>query len=133
MTLDRTQANSILSYLHKATGAAAPRVLTGPTLIRLMTTIGNSATNGTAISGTYGTVGLTAGAWTNVPASQRDDNAAVVNFTSMPAATTDSVELWSSDATALRSEFGAITGGAKTTAAGDTLSFAAAAIASALA
>jgi hypothetical protein len=133
MALDRTQANSILSYLHKATGTAAPRTLTGPIMVRLMSAIGSAAVNGTPISGTHGSTGVSAGSWTNVAASQRDDTAAVVNFTSMPAATTDSIELWSSDGTPLRTEFGAITGGAKTTASGDTLSFAAGAIQSALA
>jgi hypothetical protein len=132
MALDRTQANSILSYLHKASGTAAPRTLTGPIMIRLMSAIGSAAANGTPISGTYGTTGLSAGAWTNTAASQQDANTAVVNFTSMPAATTDSIELWSSDATPVRTEFGAITGGSKTTASGDTLSFAAGAITSTL-
>lgn len=132
MALDRTQANSILSYLHKASGTAAPRTLTGPTMVRLMSAIGSAAVNGTPITGTYGSTGLSAGAWTNTAASQQDANTAAVNFTSMPAATTDSIELWSSDATPLRSEFGAITGGSKTTASGDTLSFAAGAITSTL-
>lgn len=132
MTLDRTQANSILGYLHKATGTAAPRTITGPIMVRLMSAIGSASANGTPISGSYGSTGLSAGTWTNVAASQRDD-ASAVNFTSMPAATTDSIELWSSDATPVRTEFGAITGGSKTTASGDTLSFAAAAINSALA
>jgi hypothetical protein len=133
MALDRTQANSILGYLHKASGAAAPRTITGPIMIRLMSAIGSAAANGTPISGTYGSAGLSAGAWTNTAASQQDANTAVVNFTSMPAATTDSIELWSSDGTPVRTEFGAITGGAKTTASGDTLSFAAGAITSTLA
>jgi hypothetical protein len=133
MALDRTQANSILGYLHKNSGTAAPRTLTGPILIRLMSAIGSASANGTPISGTYGSTGLTAGAWTNTAASQSDANTAAVNFTTMPAATTDSIELWSSDGTPLRTEFGAITGGAKTTASGDTLSFAAGAITSALA
>lgn len=133
MALDRTQANSILGYLHKASGTAAPRTITGPIMMRLMSAIGTAAANGTPISGTHGSTGVSVGAWTNTAASQSDANSAVVNFTSMPAASTDSIELWSSDATALRTEFGAITGGAKTTASGDTLSFAAGAIVSALA
>lgn len=132
MALDRTQANSMLGYLHKLSGAAAPRTLTGPMMVRLMSAIGSASVNGTPISGTHGSTGLSSGTWTNVAASQRDD-AAAINFTSMPAATTDSIEIWSSDGTPLRTEFGAITGGAKTTASGDTLSFAAAAIQSALA
>jgi hypothetical protein len=132
MALDRTQANSILGYLHKVSGAAAPRTLTGPMMVRLMSAIGSAAANGTPISGTHGSAGLSSGTWTNVSASQRDD-AAAINFTSMPATTTDSIEIWSNDGTPLRTEFGAITGGSKTTASGDTLSFAAAAIQSALA
>jgi hypothetical protein len=133
MALDRTQANSILGYLHKASGTTAPRTLTGPIMMRLMSAIGNDNTNGTPISGSHGSTGVSVGAWTNTAATKTDTNTAVVNFTSMPAATTDSVELWSSDGTPLRTEFGAITGGAKTTASGDTLSFAAGAISSALA
>ena len=133
MALDRTQANSILSYLHKASGTAAPRTITGPIMVRLMSAIGTAAANGTPITGTHGSTGVSAGSWTNVAASQQDSNAAVINFTSMPAATVDSIELWSSDATPVRTEFGALTGGAKTTASGDTLSFAAGALQSSLA
>lgn len=133
MALDRTQANSILGYLHKDSGTTAPRTLTGPIKMRLMSAIGNDNTNGTPISGSHGSSGLTVGPWTNTAATKTDTNTNVVNFTSMPAATTDSVELWSSDGTPLRTEFGAITGGAKTTASGDTLSFAASNISSALA
>jgi hypothetical protein len=133
MALDRAQANSILGYLHKLTGTTAPRTLTGPINMRLMSAIGTAAVNGTPISGSHGSAGVSVGAWTNTAASQSDANTAVVNFTSMPAATTDSIELWSSDGTPLRTEFGAITGGAKTTASGDTLSFAAGAVSSALA
>lgn len=133
MALDRTQANSILSYLHTNGASAPPRTLTGPMKVRLMSAIGSASANGTPISGTHGSTGVAFGsAWTNVAASQRDD-APAINFTSMPAATTDSIEIWSNDGTPLRTEFGAITGGAKTTASGDTLSFAAAAIQSALA
>jgi hypothetical protein len=47
----------------------------------------------------------------------------------MPAATTAGIEIW--NGTPARQEFGALTA-AKTTAAGDTLSFAAGAITSAL-
>jgi hypothetical protein len=133
MTFDRTQANSILGYLHKASGTTAPRTLTGPIMMRLMSAIGTDNTNGTPISGSHGSTGVSVGAWTNTAATKTDTNTAGVNYTSMPAASTDSVELWSSDGTPLRTEFGAITGGAKTTASGDTLSFAAGAIASALA
>lgn len=133
MALDRAQANSILSYLHKATGSAAPRTLTGPLNVRLMASMGaDSATNGTPISGVYGSTGVAVGSWTNTPTAQRDD-AGAVSFTSMPAVTVAGIEIWSSDAVPVRTEYGVLTGGSKTTAAGDTLSFASGAISSALA
>jgi hypothetical protein len=52
--------------------------------------------------------------------------------TNMPVATVTSIELWDSNATNKRLEFGNLTA-SKTTASGDTLSFASGAITSALA
>jgi hypothetical protein len=133
MALDRTQALSILTYLHKATGTTAPRTVTGPILVRLMASMGaDSSANGTGITGTYGSAGLTSGTWTQTAATQTDA-AAAISYTSMPAATTAGIEAWSSDATPVRTEYGTLSGGSKTTASGDTLSFAAGAITSALA
>lgn len=132
MALDRTQANSILSYLHKASGAAAPRTITGPIMVRLIATAGSAAANGTPISGVHGSTGVSAGAWTNTAASQSDANSADINFTSMPATTVNAVELWSSDGTPVRTEFGNLTT-PRTTSSGDTLTIAAGQLTSALA
>jgi hypothetical protein len=98
-----------------------------------MTANGSASANGTELA-TGG--GYTAG--TGQPVSfaaataaspSVSGSSAVVSFTNMPAATTAGIEIW--NGTPARQEFGALTA-AKTTAAGDTLSFAAGAITSAL-
>lgn len=133
MALDQTQANSILTYMH---GGGAPRTLTGSKL-HLMTSNGTATSNGTEVA-TGG--GYTAGqgggvtlSWAAASAGSQATNA-VASVTNYPRAeSVVGIELWSNDATRLRVEFGALSGGAKSMAAGDTLSFASGAITSALA
>lgn len=137
MALDQTQANSILTYMH---GGGAPRTVTGSRL-RLLTAIGSSTANGTelasggsyvASTGSNPTLAGIALSWAASASGSQATNA-IASQTNMPVATITSVEVWSTDATpGLRVEFGALTA-SKTTASGDTLSFASGAITSALA
>lgn len=127
--LDATQANSMLTYMH---GGGAPRTITGSNL-RLMTAAGSATANGTPVAagGGYAATGV-ALTW-GAAASQSQATSAVAQVTNYPRGeTVTAVEVWSTDATPLRVELGNLTA-PKTMAAGDTLSFAAGAITSALA
>ena len=71
--------------------------------------------------------------WAAAAAGSQATNAAV-NITNYPRVeNVAAVEIWDSTGTPKRVEYGAITGGAKTMAIGETLSFASGAITSALA
>ena len=139
MALDATQANSMLTYMH---GGGAPRTITGSRL-RLLTAIGSASANGTEVATGGGYVASTGSnptaagialTWAAAAAQSQATNA-VAQVTNYPRAeAVAAVEVWSTDATpGLRVEFGALQGGSKTMAAGDTLSFASGAITSALA
>lgn len=137
--LDATQANSILTYMH---GGGAPRALTGSRL-RLMTVNGTASANGTEVATGGGYTAYSAGTpnptvagialtW-GAAAAQSQAISAVAQVTNYPRAeTVVGIENWSTDATAgNRVELGALTG-SKVMAAGDTLSFAASAVTSAI-
>jgi hypothetical protein len=139
MALDQTRANEVLTWMH---GGAQPAALTTPIRLRLLATIGNATTNGTEIAagGSYvqttagGSTGgvSTGGNWAAASGGSQQTNA-VISQTNMPAVTTAAVDIVDSTAvTFKRVEFGALTA-SKTTALGDTLSFASGAITSALA
>lgn len=129
MTLDNAQANAMLAYMH---GGGAPRAVTGSAL-RLLTAVGTDTANGTEVA-TGG--GYTAGtglslAWA-AAAAKSQATSGVSQVTNYPRAeTVNGVEVWSTTSP-VRVEYGALTGGGKLMAAGDTLSFAAGAITSAL-
>jgi hypothetical protein len=115
-----------------ATGKnAAPTAFTLPPLLRLMTVTGSATAAGTELgtSGGYTAGGLTMGS-SAFPSSaysggqSSSNNANVVTWTNMPAATIVGVEIWDSAATKLRWWYGDLTA-SKTTNSGDTLSFAA--------
>lgn len=128
MALDATRANQILDAVH---GVATLTATTAPIKLRLMTgaTI-NATTNGTEITagGGYTALGqaITMGSATSQSASN-----SLISWTNMPVATVHAIEIWDSNATPKRQLWGILTAD-KTTASGDTLSFAAAAITSAL-
>jgi hypothetical protein len=87
--------------------------------LRLATTTGTDAAAGTLVSGgSYGHQSMTMSA----AASRSCSNSAVVSFTGMPAATVNGVEIYNSGGTT-RKAYGALTT-PRTTASGDTLSFA---------
>lgn len=133
MSLDQAFAQKIQDHTHGGTALAQP---TTPFRCRQMTTNGTSTTNGTelATSGGYtaGT-GAPTVAFSAATAATPSVSATsgAVTITNMPAATTVGIEIWNSNATPSRQELGALTA-SKTTAAGDTLSYAAGAITSAL-
>lgn len=132
MTLDVVRARAAIDALH-ALGAMANA--TTPVRCRQMTTVGSSSSNGTelATSGGYtsgaGAPSVTWGAAASTPASGASTTA--VTITNMPATTINGIEIWDSAGTPLRQELGSLTV-PKTTASGDTLSYAIGALTSAL-
>lgn len=133
MAMDQTRANEVLTWMH---GGSAPTALTGPIHVRIYTVIGSATAAGTEVA-TGG--GYTSGSgaptvtWAAAATGSQATNAAV-NITNYPRAeSVAAIEIWDSTGTPKRVEYGAISGGAKTMAAGDTLSFASGAITSALA
>lgn len=130
MTFDAARARAALDALH-ALGAMANAAT--PVRVRLMTANGSATANGTELGsgGSYvaGTgQSVTFGAATSPATSS---NSGAVTQTNMPAATIVGIEVWDSTGTPVRQELGALSAN-KTTALGDTLSFAIAAITSAL-
>jgi hypothetical protein len=131
MALDQTRANQLLEAIHAVTTLTAS---TSPTRVRLMTTVGSATANGTelATSGGYTSgTGAPSVTWAAAATGSEATNA-IVSVTNMPATTINGIEIWDSNATPKRQELGSLTT-ARTTASGDTLSFASGAITSALA
>ncbi len=114
-------ANAVLTYMH---GGAAPGAITGSRLA-LMTTQGSAAAAGTEVTG--GSYARQTLSWAAAASGSQATNAAV-NFTGMPATTVNSVEVYDTAGTTRIEYSTSFT--AKTTNAGDTLSFASAAITS---
>lgn len=119
--LDQTLANTILTAI---TGGAALSI-TGPVKLRLIATVGSATANGTEITAGAGyTAGgqTTAGAWGTASGGSISNSAAAITWTNMPTATINGVELWDSSGTPKRIAWGTIA--ARSTTAGDTLTFA---------
>jgi hypothetical protein len=128
--IDQAEANRMLAASLLGTAFTLP---TTPMKVALTTTSPTSSSNGTEVAGgsyarqnvTFSTPangsGGTAGLGTTA-------NTGAVSFTNMPAATTTSLNIFDSNATPRRAWYGDLTS-AKTTALGDTLSFAIGAIA----
>lgn len=133
MALDQAFAKALNDHFHGNTALAQP---TAPFRLRQMTANGSGSANGTelATSGGYTagtgapTVAFSA-ATTAVPSVAASSGAVTIN--NMPAATIVGIEIWNSNGTPGRQEWGALSA-SKTTAAGDTLSYSAGAITSAL-
>jgi hypothetical protein len=129
--LDQTRANQLLEAIHATTTLVAS---TAPTKTRFMTAVGTATANGTelATSGGYTSgTGAPTITWAAAATGSQASNA-IVSVTNMPATTINGIEVWDSNGTPKRQELGSLTV-AKTTATGDTLSFASGAITSALA
>lgn len=128
--LDQTRANQLLEAIHATTTLVAS---TAPIRLRLMTAAGTATANGTELASGGGYTqgaGAPATAWAAAASGSQATNAAVT-ITNMPAATIPAVETWDSNGTPKRQELGNLTA-SKTTASGDTLTFASGAITSAL-
>jgi hypothetical protein len=129
--------DAIVTALHPTSGTTTIGALTitFPIKIRLMTAAGNSTTAGTELTsgGSYvaGTGISTSTDWAATSGGSQATNA-VLSQTNMPAATITAIELWDSNGTPKRIEYGNLSA-SKTTASGDTLSFASGAITSAIA
>lgn len=112
-------------------GKAAFSAPTTPMMLALTTTTGTASAAGTEVTGgSYARQNLT----TALPANSTNGTittTGAINYTSMPAATTTAVEAYDSNGSPRRAWFGALTA-SKTTAPGDTLSFAIGAITLAL-
>lgn len=126
-SLDGTRAAQAVDAMLGTTTLVAT---TTPVRLRQMTTQGSATANGTelATSGGY-TSGAGAPSLTFAAASTTTGQAAsnsAVTITNMPATTINAVEVWDSNATPKRQAQGSIT--AKTTASGDTLSYASGAV-----
>jgi hypothetical protein len=105
---------------------------TGTTKLGLVTAAGSNTAAGTEVANAGGSsYSRQAITFTGASAGSAP-NAAIINFTNMPACTVVGVEIWDSAGTPVRRFFGNLTA-SKTTALGDTLSFAAGAITVALA
>lgn len=111
----------IQRLLAVSTGQAAyPNVLSS--VLRLMTTVGTATGNGTEVTGgSYTPQAIT---WA-APTGKTISNSAAITFTGMPAATVAGVEIW--DTGTNRKWFGALSA-TRTTAAGDSITFAAGSI-----
>jgi hypothetical protein len=121
-SFDNTHGNNVLDASLSTTAFTA--TATG-TKLRLMSTNGSAGSNGTEVTGgSYVALGQVI-TWAAASAQSKASNA-IVSFTGMPAITTNGVEIWDQGGTPARKHWGSIT--AKTTNAGDTLSFASGAV-----
>lgn len=133
MALDQAFAKAIQDHIHGSTALAQP---TAPYRLRQMTANGSASANGTelATSGGYtagtGAPTIAFGAATTASPSVASSSGAVT-ITNMPATTIVGVEIWNSNGTPSRQEWGALAA-SKTTASGDTLSYSAGAVTSSL-
>jgi hypothetical protein len=133
MALDQAFAKAIQDHIHGGTALAQP---TAPYRLRQMTAVGSASANGTELGSSGGyTAGVGAptiafGAATTASPSVATSSTAQT-ITNMPATTINGVEIWNSNGTPGRQELGNLAA-AKTTASGDTLSYAIGAITSSL-
>lgn len=122
--LDTAEANK---YLEALTGRTVYAATVAPIKIKLCTAVGSDAAAGTEVAGggyTAGGQGVTT--W-NAAASRQITNNTIVQYTNMPVATVTSIDATDSTGSPVRKFYGTLAA-SRTTASGDTLSFAAAAI-----
>lgn len=121
--LDQAEASRLL---RASLGIATYTAPTTPMMLKLATTTGSASSAGTEVTGgSYARQSLTAALGTEANGSVTTTSA--VTYTSMPAATVTSAEIYDSNGTPRRAWWGALTA-SKTTASGDTLTFAIGAI-----
>lgn len=108
------------NLLDASLGTATITATVTPLKCRLMTANGSAAAAGTeATGGSYASITVTFAAASGQSAASN----VALNYTSMPAATINGLELWDSAGTPIRKWWGALTT-PKTLNSGDTLSFA---------
>ena len=122
--------NEVKNMLDACFGVSAYTFVTGAPQLRLCTVVGSDSAAGTLVTG--GSYAHQSCAFTaSVAASRQIVNTGTVSFTGMPVATVNAVEIYAQNATT-RKAYGLLgtagTPAPKTTAAGDTLSFAPGAI-----
>lgn len=119
------EANRLLDASFGTATYTAP---TAPVKLALVTVIGTATTAGTEVTGgSYARQTLAMGS----AASGSCSNSGVISFTNMPVATVVGVDVYDSTGTPRREWFGALTTN-RTTASGDSLSFAVAALVASL-
>jgi len=121
--MDQAEASRTL---RNSLAIAAGTTPTTPMMLKLATTTGSASAAGTEVAGgSYARQNLTTALGTEANGSVTTTSA--VTFTLMPAATVTSAEIYDSAGTPKRGWWGALTA-SKTTASGDTLTFAIGAI-----
>lgn len=119
--LPDTVENALLDLLLRGTAYT----VTTPIKARLMTANGSDSANGTELGTSQGYTALGATiTFGSAAASGTISNTVACTWTNMPACTITGVELWSSDGTPKRLWYGALSGGNKVVASGDTFEFA---------
>jgi hypothetical protein len=117
----QAEANRLLDA---SFGTAAYTAPTGAMKLALASVTGTNTTAGTEVTGgSYARQTIVMGS----AASGANANSSTITYTAMPATTTTGVDVYDSNGTPRRAWWGALTA-SKTTASGDSLSFAASSI-----
>lgn len=115
------EANRLLDA---SLGVAVYTAPTGPMKLALATSASSASAAGTEVTGgSYARQSVTFGS----ASAGSSSNTGALNYTNMPVATVTHVDVYDSNGTPRRAWFGPLTA-SKTTASGDTLSFAVAAL-----
>jgi len=113
-------------FINASMGTTTYLATVTPIKLALYSVIGSAAATGTeVVGGSYARQNITV--WTTASGGTGCSNTTVGTFLNMPAITTVAIELWDSTGSPVRKWFGPLTAN-KTTALGDTLSFAAGSI-----
>jgi hypothetical protein len=122
--LDTAEANR---YLEALVGKTTYPATVAPIKVKLCTAVGSDAAAGTEVAGGGYTAGGQAVTTWNAAATRQITNNTVVSYTNMPVATVTSIDATDSTGSPVRKFYGNLAA-SRTTASGDTLSFAAGAI-----
>ena len=110
------------NMLNASLGKATYTATVTPLKLKLVTSNGTATSAGTEVSGgSYVAQDVTSAIATG--SGGATSNSGVITFTGMPAVTVVGVELWDSASTPVRKWYGSLTS-SKTTASGDSISFA---------
>ncbi|RTL65902.1 MAG: hypothetical protein EKK42_20365 [Pseudonocardiaceae bacterium] len=110
------------NMLNASLGKATYTATVTPLKLKLVTANGTATSAGTEVSGgSYVAQDITSAIAT--ASGGATSNSGVITFTGMPAVTVVGVEIWDSASTPVRKWYGSLTA-SKTTASGDSISFA---------